>query len=222
MISVCIASFGTDEWKDRAWQHAYPSTIGQGAEVIVYHDPNGTVASSRNQAAQQAHGDWLVFLDADDQLGEGYIEAMQRAADGPALYLPQTSFASYSANNRAYPPRFMPDCSLRDGNPMIIGTMLPREMFLEVGGFTENVALYEDWMLFAQLWKQGAPVVKVPDATYVAYMRRRSRNRSVSARERIYWHQWIGHQVFPEHYAPTRPDEDASRRLHPNYIRLVT
>lgn len=222
MISVCIASYGTEEWYDRAWSHAYPSTIGQGAEVVVFHDRNGTVASTRNEAARQAHGDWLIFLDADDRLAEGYVEAMERALNGPALYLPRTSFVSFTAQNRVHPPQFMPDCSLRDGNPMIIGTMVPRQLFLDNGGFTENVPLYEDWMLFAQLWKRGAPIIKVPNAIYLAHMRRRSRNRAVRAQERTYWHQWIGHQVFPEHYEATRPEEDAARRLHPNFLRLRT
>lgn len=222
MISVCIAAFGGEQWNDLAWSHAYPSTAGQGAEVIVFYDRDGTVASTRNKAAEEAHGEWLIFLDADDKLAPGYVEAMERALNGPGLYLPRTSFISFTANNRVYPPQFMPDCSLRDGNPMIIGTMVPRDMFMGIGGFTENVPLYEDWMLFAQLWKNGAPVIKVPDAIYMAHMRRRSRNRSVHQRERTYWHQWIGHQVFPEHYEKPRPEEDASRRLHPDFLRVIT
>lgn len=221
MISVCISTFGTEEWRERAWQHAYPSTIGQGCEVIIVHQEKGTVASSRNEAAKRAHGQWLIFLDADDQLAPGYVEAMERSLNGPALYLPQTQFASWTARNRVWPASFLPDCSLRDGNPLIIGTMVPRDLFLEVDGFTEGVELYEDWMLFAQLWKKGAEVVKVPRAIYIAYMRRRSRNRVQNGQIRLYWHQWIGHQVFPEHYAATRPEEDAARRLRPNFIRLV-
>ena len=76
-------------------------------------------------------------------------------------------------------------------------------------------------MLFAQLWKAGLPVVRVPDAVYVAHMVRGSRNRRVHGRTRAYWHQMIGHAVFPEHYEPTTVAEDVSRRLSSARLRLV-
>lgn len=218
MITICIATFGSDEYRDLAWSRAYPSTIGQGAQVVINHEPEGTCASARNMAAKQAAGDWLVYLDCDDELAPGYIEAMQNAANGPAMYLPQTAFARHG---RPKPAHFLPSCSLRDGNPMIIGTMVPRKQFLQVGGFTEGVELFEDWMLFAQLWKNGLQVIQVPDAVYVAHMVRNSRNRITHGKTRLYWHQFIGHSVFPEHYEPTLPEEDTTRRLSTSQIRVI-
>ena len=55
---------------------------GQDAdELCVLHQPDGTRASSLNQGARQAHGDWLIFLDADDELAPGYVGAMRRALE---------------------------------------------------------------------------------------------------------------------------------------------
>lgn len=218
MISICIASFGSEQWRDLAWSRAYQSTVGQGAEVIVVHQPEGTCASARNAAAAEATGAWLIFLDADDELDTGYVDAMHCSANGMAMYLPRTSFARNGVRRK---PHFLGDCSLRDGNPMIIGTMVPRDLFMQVGGFTEHVELFEDWMLFAQLWKAGAPVVRVPGAVYIAHMTRASRNRVPKQPTRHYWHQWIGHHVFPEHYGPTTIEEDIRKRLDPPRLRLV-
>lgn len=210
MITICIASYGTENWRDLAFSRAYPSALGQNAEVVQIHQTHGTLASARNAAAAAASGEWLVFLDADDELHYNYIESIEAVLNGPGLYLPRTAFAK---NGVIREPHFLGADNLRDGNPMIIGTTIPRRLFNQIGGFTDHVALFEDWLLFAQLWKAGAPIVRVPDAIYIAHMHRGSRNRQPKPPERLYWHQWIGHTVFPEHYGPTTPQEDSQRRL---------
>ena len=80
-VSICIATFGDERWRDLAMSRAYPSALEQDApEIIVVHQPVGTLASARNAAAAQAHGDWLCFLDADDELASGYLDAMMAAS----------------------------------------------------------------------------------------------------------------------------------------------
>lgn len=219
MISVCIATFGDNVWAELAERRAFPSAICQDCEVIMEHQPDGTLASARNAAAERAIRPWIVFCDGDDELDDGYIAAMQRMIRFGEMYLPRTSFAK---NGTRRQPHFFADCSLRDGNPMVIGTVVPRREFMQVGGFTEGVELFEDWMLFAQLWKRGLGVVKVPEAIYVAHMVRGSRNRHTHGRTRLYWHQNIGHRVFPDHYEATTVVEDAARRLSSPRLRLVS
>lgn len=219
MISVCIATYGANVWAELAERRAFRSAIIQDCEVILEHQPDGTLASARNTAAAKATRDWIVFCDGDDELDDQYIAAMEHAIEGPSLYVPRTSFAK---NGTRRLPHFFEQCSLRDGNPLVIGTMLPRKQFLNVGGFTDGVELFEDWMLFAQLWKnEDLWPTMVWDAIYVAHVVRRSRNRQSHGPVRLYWHQWIGHQVFPDHYQPTTAEEDAAKRLTPPEIRLV-
>ncbi|MBK6580440.1 MAG: glycosyltransferase [Sandaracinaceae bacterium] len=65
-----------------------------GAATAAQHDAvhvhGKTLAAARNIGAQAATTEWLVFLDADDELSEGYCDAIL-AADGdlraPALHL---------------------------------------------------------------------------------------------------------------------------------------
>jgi GT2 family glycosyltransferase len=155
----------------------------------VGHDDSGTVAAVRNALAQEATGDWLCFLDADDQLAPGYVTAMQKAHEtvNPVsrhLFTPAVSYVKARSREKA---KFWPECSLETGNWLVIGTLVQKDLFLEVGGF-EEWAIYEDWALWGRCWKAGAQIVKVPDAIYQAHRGPRSRNHALPRREinRVY------------------------------------
>ncbi len=44
------------------------------SRVRVFHKPNGGVGSARNVGIENAKGKWIAFIDADDWLGERYLE----------------------------------------------------------------------------------------------------------------------------------------------------
>jgi GT2 family glycosyltransferase len=56
--------------------------------------------------------------------------------------------------------------SLRDDNWLVIGTMIHRDLFTEVGGFPDYPHGFEDFALWSKCYRAGASVVKVPDAVY--------------------------------------------------------
>ncbi|MDD7569016.1 MAG: glycosyltransferase [[Actinobacillus] rossii] len=50
--------------------------------IRVYHQANSGVSSARNYALSQAHGKWVVFVDADDEvMNEGSLEKIFSFAD---------------------------------------------------------------------------------------------------------------------------------------------
>lgn len=93
-------------------------------------------------------------------------------------------------------PMIWPEMDLRLGNWLVIGTLVQRQVFVEVGGFREW-PLYEDWCLWQRCWKAGAEPVKVPDAVYVARVRGASRNRQPSRAEKLRIHGEIVAANFP-------------------------
>lgn len=195
-VTICIATYGAESWRELALSRAYPSALEQGAhEILVGHDPEGTLASTRNSLAHKAEGDWLCFLDGDDELAPGYLEAMRRAKDSDqALYAPAVSYVA--TNGRKAPPKFWPECSLTTGNWLVIGTLVPRKLFLEVGGF-EEWAIYEDWALFGRCWKAGAQTVKVPRAIYLAHRKKGpTRNHALKRPEVLRIYHEIQKAVF--------------------------
>ena len=181
-ISILIPSYGEPVWEEMAETRALPSAMAQNAhEVLIDHDPNGTIASVRNGLAEKATGEWLAYLDADDELGPGYIEAMQRAyergriRDGiPPLLTPAVS---YVTKGRRQTPRFLPGTDLRKNNFLVVGTLVERGLFLSVGGFEDYEHGFEDFSLFSKCWRVGAKIIQVRRAVYIAYIDPNSKHR---------------------------------------------
>lgn len=162
MIDVLICTFGLPVWQTRGQAALHALGVGLGKH---YHMPDGTLAEVRNWAAAEAEGPWLVFLDADDRLGPGYLDRMREAilrADGePALYVPRLALGPGAA---AWPNRSR---SMRETNHCCIGTCILRADMVEAGGFREWPA-YEDWDLFLRIHLGlRRPLVYV-DAVYEA------------------------------------------------------
>lgn len=203
MISIVITTYGADHWKEVATKRAIPSAKAQNAyEVIYWHDPVNEIGPARNTAAEQATGEWLLFLDADDELAEGYVEAMTGAIcdprrPEPAMLQPAVR---YWRKGRPMNPTMIPIKDLRVDNFLVIGTVVRRSLFTRVGGFNDYPHGFEDWSLWAKCWKAGAQVFPVPKAIYDAHVNPQSKHRQMW-RDRDYQvrtHLRIQHELFPE------------------------
>lgn len=192
MISVCIASYGNADWGSLAWSRAWPSAIAQDPhEVIVEHQPFGDVASSRNAAAARATGDWLCFLDADDELGEGFVEAMQRytklVGSERVLLTPRVMQVVKGRRKR---PKFWKKMDITSANWITISTLVQRELFEEVGGFRLFAHGLEDWNFWSRCVRAGASVRQVYGAILVAHYNYDSAHHQLSRDKEAYRRQY--------------------------------
>lgn len=206
-VSIIVATYGEASWSSLAQERALPSAQQQGAhEAFGIHRNDWSIARVRNLGAEQALGDWLCFLDADDELGPGYVEAMQRALEqergvtvAPLLLTPAVS---YIFNGRPRPPKFHPLGDLRDDNFLVVGTLVERELFMKVGGFGDYPHGFEDWSLWAKCWKIGARVVQVKHAIYYAHVNPKSKHRQAwrDRKWQVEMHNRVRRELFPEVY----------------------
>jgi glycosyltransferase involved in cell wall biosynthesis len=187
-ISVIIGTFGDIEvWGPLAERAVRSAKANKVAPLEVIRAHGDTLHEARNSGAEDAKGEWLCFLDADDELDENYIGSMwahARRMTGPALLQPSTLGL---VDGREDPhPVLIASKPLLDGNFMVIGTLVRRDQFLEVGGF-KDWPMYEDWCLWIRCWQHGAQLRPVPEAIYRVHVRENSRNQSTRAEQvRVY------------------------------------
>lgn len=165
-VTICIATFGDEHWKRLAWNHAAPSAFDQGVGVVLVH--GDSLAGARNAAAKIASTEWLIFLDADDQLAPGYVDAMAQANGdlrAPALFEDGCRVDLTRRN-------------IEDLNPCVVGTAVRKDLLAECGGWPD-FPIYEDWALWLRASRRGAKIEHVPDAHYLARTRPGSRNTSL-------------------------------------------
>lgn len=179
MISVIVATYGDHEWETLARKRAWQSVLKEQAyQCRIFHDPDGTVASSRNDCARKMDGDYLLFVDGDDELSPGYIAAMEAAIernDERTLFTPAVQ--TIRNGRQPGPPSFFKEVPLRQANWLVIGTVVHRDLFWEVGGFHDYPHGFEDWALWSKCVRVGAAIVKVPDAVYRYHMNPQSKHR---------------------------------------------
>lgn len=168
-ISVIVGTFGDDRWPRLAQQRAIPSVERQtvpAADIIASHA--NSLHEARNAGAARATGEWLCFLDADDELDQRYLEAMTASIELFGLegdWLLQPATVTAFDDGRTDIPVVIPAKPLIDGNFMVIGTLVRAEQFQRVGGFWDWPC-YEDWDLWLRCWLDGAELFAVRDAYY--------------------------------------------------------
>jgi glycosyltransferase involved in cell wall biosynthesis len=203
-ISVVITTYGTDHWKDLAWSRAFPSVADQITdedEILVEHYPDLSIGPARNKAAAKAEKNWLLFLDADDELAPGYLQAMREAtflASGTNLYQPAVQWVRRGVRRKPY---LIAPKDLREDNYLVIGTLVSRSLFKHAGGFSDYPHGFEDWSLWAKCWRAGAQVIPVPTAIYIAHVNPNSahKTRWRDRREQVATHLRVRAELFPEH-----------------------
>lgn len=165
--SIIIATHGDEKWARLARERAYPSALIQGDyEIILHHDPGTEIHKARNSGASRATGEWLCFLDADDELESGYVDAMLNGSGD--LRYPRVKYVSPGQNPAVITAQELKKRHLLTGNYMVIGTMLKKKLFEKVGGF-DKWESWEDWACYIKCWLAGAESQLIPEAVYRIY-----------------------------------------------------
>jgi cellulose synthase/poly-beta-1,6-N-acetylglucosamine synthase-like glycosyltransferase len=190
-VTIVVATFGGREWPVLAMERAIPSAHRQAPTIHAHAD---TLQNARNKGLAKVETEWVIHLDADDELATGYVDAMSQGT--ASLRAPAVS---YVRDGRAARPRLpavvghshacSADC-LAEGNWIVVGACLRTAAVKAVGGWGPE-PLWEDWSLFKRMVAMGASVEAIPDAVYRAHVREGSRNNALSRQERIELHRQI-------------------------------
>lgn len=170
--TVMVGTFGLDFWKKKGMRAA-AKLSKKFPDIPVNHIHGDALHSVRNLLAAYADTEWLCFVDADDDLDENYFNAMEQGTGD--LLAPRVLWIE---DNMPAVPVSLADRDMEQSNQCVIGTLIRKELFEELGGFKDWRA-WEDWALFLSAYRRGAQIEHIDDAVYIAYVNRKSRNNTV-------------------------------------------
>ena len=148
-----------------------------------FYKENSGVCDTRNFAVARSQGRYLIPLDPDDIIGEGYMKDAVEAFEngGPNLKIVHSLgeyFGELSGpiDNKPY-----------DFETMLVedvffnSVFFRREDFDRVGGYHEYMRKgYEDWELLLSILDESSEVVQLPHVYYRYRILSNSRNHSVN------------------------------------------
>lgn len=191
-VTVAVATFGHDRWRQLAAARAIPSAVA--LDLPVVHAHAATLHEARNAALAHVATEWVVHLDADDELEPGYLAAM--AAGTADVRVPSVRYVHDGHSRAEALPRVAGhthDCvasCLAYGNWLVIGTAARTELLRKVGGW-RDWPVYEDWDLWIRCWQAGSTIEAMPEAVYRAHVRPDSRNRGANRATKLEAHREI-------------------------------
>lgn len=206
-VTIGVATFGDKRWIDLANERAIPSARAQGVEVIHRHE--ATLQDARNAVLEATTTEFLINLDADDELEPRYVYEMSLGTAD----LRAPSVRCIRAGRPVSGGHFMPKIGLRGhrrhthqctgeclpyGNWLVCGTAARTELLRAVGGWWDE-PIYEDWSLWLRCWKHGCTVEAIHKAVYRQHLSHDSRNHVGEAYEnRFEWHEKIALAILGE------------------------
>ena len=177
-----------------------------------YFKENSGVCDTRNFAAGRSSGKYLLPLDADDMIGEEYIEKgvieFEKDKTVEAVF-GKGVFCGELVGEIILKPFDYKTLLLE--NVFYNSVMFRKSRFESVGGYNKNMhAGWEDWELMISLLYENAKVVKLPDLCYYYRILSGSRERSITEKRQ--------EELFLQIYNNHKEDYD---RFFPNPIRFA-
>jgi len=202
-VTICICTYGRG-WSFKGKELCQKLDIKFPKQLkIAYHENNGNLLSVRNKALEMVSTEYVIFLDADDNLSDNYIEEMSKGTAD--IRVPSVRYVSRGKELEPYIPRVSacrhtdpcgPHC-LPWGNYLVIGSMARTETLRAIEGF-RDWPMYEDWDLWARCWINEATFENIPTAIYQATIRPDSRNRQPTKQAKLNAHRAIAKDLgFP-------------------------
>ncbi len=164
---LCIADDASPDRRVRA----YLRTLRRDPRIqVVFRRVNGHIPAACNSAADLAAGDYVAFLDQDDELAPHALYEFARVLqDHPNADVLYSDEDKIDTAGRRYDPHFKPDWSpelLISYNYINHLTAVRRSLFEEVGRLREGYKGSQDHDLLLRVSRRSSRIHHVPKVLY--------------------------------------------------------
>jgi glycosyltransferase involved in cell wall biosynthesis len=143
---------------------------------------NGGLSSARNAGIKSSSGEFILPLDADDLIGEYYLEkAIHRFQHFPDTNLVYCKAALFGEQVGEW---ILPDYNYKAllfENMIFCSAMFRKLDYDKTGGYSENMTHgLEDWDFWISLLHESDVVYKIPEICFYYRIRNQSRTRKIT------------------------------------------
>ena len=227
-ISVIIPCFNQGLYLDEAVESVLAQTF-QDLEILVVDDgstdvetvnilkdavwpktrvirtENQGLSAARNNGIREAQGDYILPLDADDKIGQGYLEDAVRILDKhPEIGIVYSEATYFGARTSYWQlPDFSTDQMLFQ-NLIFCSALFRREHWEKVGGYNINMVYgWEDWDFWLSVIQLGAKVYRIPKVHFFYRLKEVSMVTSMNEEQQFFMrlHAFWNHRDLYRHIA---------------------
>jgi len=162
-IELIVVDDGSDDFSAKQVEDL------NGSRIKLYRTPNRGVSAARNFGAEKATGEWIAFLDADDEYDLNFLSrcsemiknsgeknvsfvACNYIKESPYLKESITAFDPIVENGEA---NYFKLCRGNRTPATSSSVVVNRTAFFDVGGFPIGIKYFEDWILWMKLAWHG-------------------------------------------------------------------
>jgi len=137
---------------------------GYGASIRVINQENRGIIATKNRGLEEAKGDWIIFLDADDFMEPTYIEKCISLARRERADLVYTDMRLFGAKNEVFRSIKYSRSILHRNNFIHNSSLMRLDFVRSVGGYKDEMKDgYEDWELYLTLDEAEMRASHVPE-----------------------------------------------------------
>ena len=135
---------------------------------VLVRQRNAGVVSARNNGADRASADYLVFVDPDDWLTPSFVSLMRSASmKAPNCDVIYGDVMLHGRRTTIWRTGPFGAAMLTRSNSIPVTSAIRTRLFRSLGGFRPQFAHgYEDWDLWARASQAGATATKIPIPVY--------------------------------------------------------
>ena len=161
------------------------------------HKENGGLSSARNAGITQAKGEWVLPLDADDKIGNLYLELAEKefTKDPTIIYCNAEFFGVFQ---RFWDISFYDYKTIKFYNQIFCSGFYKKTDWQRVNGYDDNLEFgKEDWEFWISILNKTSLVIKLDYLGF--YYRRKDDSRDVNINKNVEVLNNAENYIFKKH-----------------------